>query len=111
MARKERIARYTADELKAMVAAGQSRTDWARVDRTTEEEVERQAAEDDAAFPEDWRDSAILGLPPRKQAINIRLDEDVIAWFKRLGPGYQTRINTVLRSFVKGRRGKEHAKG
>ncbi len=107
MARKERIAHYTANELKAMAKRGRSRTDWARVDRTTPEEIERQAAEDDAELPADWKDSATLGLPPRKQAVNIRLDEDVLAWFKRLGPGYQTRINAVLRSFVRSRRTKE----
>lgn len=49
------------------------------------------------------------GLPQRKQGVHIRLDADILAWFKSLGPGYQTRINSVLRSFVQARRrgGKE----
>ena len=38
--------------------------------------------------------------PVTKQAISIRLDEDVIAWFRESGPKYQTRINAVLRSYV-----------
>lgn len=33
----------------------------------------------------------------RKQAVNIRLDADVLAWFKNGGPGWQSRINAVLR--------------
>jgi uncharacterized protein (DUF4415 family) len=41
-----------------------------------------------------------LGLPPRKKHINIRIDADVLAWFKQTGRGYQTRINNVLRAFV-----------
>ena len=38
--------------------------------------------------------------PVTKQAISIRLDEDVIDWFRATGPKYQTRINAVLRSYV-----------
>ncbi len=36
---------------------------------------------------------------PAKTLISLRLDEDVIAWFKAQGPGYRTRINAVLRAF------------
>lgn len=41
------------------------------------------------------------GLQPRpaKAALSLRVDEDVIEWFKAQGPGYQTRINSVLRAF------------
>ena len=45
-----------------------------------------------------------MGLPPRKEAVNIRLDADVLEWFRRSGKGYQTRINKVLRAFVESRR-------
>ena len=38
-----------------------------------------------------------LQLP--KSAISLRLDQDVLEWFKTQGPGYQTRINAVLRAF------------
>ena len=47
----------------------------------------------------DWAD-AVLVVPPKKQAISIRVDEDVLGFFKRGGPGYQRRINAVLRSYV-----------
>ena len=36
---------------------------------------------------------------PSKELISLRVDEDVIEWFKAKGPGYQTRINSVLRAF------------
>jgi uncharacterized protein (DUF4415 family) len=41
------------------------------------------------------------GLPtaPRKEAISLRLDAEVLDWFRARGPGYQTRINAVLRAY------------
>lgn len=36
---------------------------------------------------------------PSKELISLRIDQDVIEWFKAQGPGYQTRINSVLRAF------------
>jgi uncharacterized protein (DUF4415 family) len=43
-------------------------------------------------------------LPDPKLPITIRLDQDVVAWFKRGGPGYQSRINAVLRAYVEAHR-------
>jgi len=42
------------------------------------------------------------GLPaaPRKAAVSLRLDADVLDWFKARGAGYQTRINAVLRAYM-----------
>ena len=39
-------------------------------------------------------------IPARKKAISIRVDEDVLDYFKRGGEGYQRRINAVLRSYM-----------
>jgi uncharacterized protein (DUF4415 family) len=36
---------------------------------------------------------------PRKESVSLRIDADVLAWFKAQGPGYQTRMNAVLRAF------------
>jgi uncharacterized protein (DUF4415 family) len=44
-----------------------------------------------------------LAHPNRKQDVHIRLDPAVLRWFKAHGPGYQTRINAVLRAFVQAR--------
>jgi uncharacterized protein (DUF4415 family) len=48
----------------------------------------------------DWSKAEVV-VPPKKQAISIRLDQDLIEFFKAQGPGYQRRINAVLRSFMK----------
>lgn len=42
------------------------------------------------------------GLPQsgRKAAISLRLDEEVLEWFRTQGPGYQTRMNAVLRAYM-----------
>jgi uncharacterized protein (DUF4415 family) len=48
------------------------------------------------------------GLKPlvRKEQVTLRLDADVLAWFKARGKGYQTRINDLLRAFVEAHRKK-----
>jgi uncharacterized protein (DUF4415 family) len=77
------------------------KTDWARVDALTDEDIAKAVANDPDAAPIDidWSD-AVLVIPPRKKAISIRLDEDVLDYFKRQGDGYQRRINAVLRSYM-----------
>lgn len=104
MAKKERIVRYSAEELAAKIARGESQTDWARVKAMPQEEVERLADEEDGPLPEGWESTIIIGLPPRKRDVHIRLDEDVVDWFRAQGRGYQTRINAVLRAFVESRK-------
>ncbi len=49
--------------------------------------------------PEGNWDTAVRGRfhRPRKEAISIRLDMDVLEWLRRKGPGYQTEINRILR--------------
>jgi uncharacterized protein (DUF4415 family) len=47
-----------------------------------------------------------VAWPQPKQAISLRIDQDVLAWFRNGGPGYQTRMNAVLRAFVEAQRGK-----
>jgi uncharacterized protein (DUF4415 family) len=84
------------------------RTDWARVRALTDDEIERMAAadEDNPATEEaDWADAAV-GLPPRKTRIHATIDADVVAWFKSHGPGYQTRMNAVLRRYMETQRRK-----
>jgi uncharacterized protein (DUF4415 family) len=78
------------------------KTDWARVDALTDEEVEASIANDPdwAEFKDiDWSD-AVLVIPAKKKAISIRVDEDVLDYFKSEGDGYQRRINAVLRSYM-----------
>lgn len=46
-----------------------------------------------------WR-AAKLSMPEPKDRLTIRIDRDVVQWLKRRGPGYQTRINAVFRSYM-----------
>ena len=87
------------------------RTDWARIRALTEDEIERMAAADadnPATEEADWAE-ATVGLPPRKTRIHATVDADVVAWFKSQGPGYQTRMNAVLRRYMEAQRRKGEA--
>jgi uncharacterized protein (DUF4415 family) len=95
---EERITRVTLAQARKM----KSLTDWERVRSMTDEEIERNAAEDPDNPPwsdEDWANARVV-WPQGKAPVTLRLDNDIIAWFKHHGRGYQTRINAVLRAFV-----------
>jgi uncharacterized protein (DUF4415 family) len=66
----------------------------------TEAEIRRAAPPELANLPEDFWDDGELVAPASKQAISLRVDEDVLTWFKQTGPRYQTRMNAVLRSYM-----------
>jgi len=78
----------------------ESRTDWARVHATTPEEIERQAVQDEAedGMVVDW-DSVSSNRPLPKAVLHMRVDQDVLDFFKQDGRGYQTKINAVLRAY------------
>lgn len=101
MRRSGGIVRYTAEEIDEMIARGEDQTDWAKVDAMTEEELEASISADPDDIHEeiDWT-KGFSGLPPFKKHINIRVDADVLDWFKATGRGYQTRMNNVLRAYV-----------
>ena len=68
----------------------------------TEAEIDAAARSDPDAQPTDadfWRGARVV-WPEKKDAVSLRLDKDVLAWFKRRGAGYQTRMNAVLRSYM-----------
>jgi len=65
----------------------------------TEEEIERTSPPELRNLPDDFWDHAVLVEPIGKEPISIRIDQDVLAWFRRSGPRYQSRINAVLRSY------------
>jgi uncharacterized protein (DUF4415 family) len=104
MRKKVDIVRYSAEQL-ARMRRSKSRTDWKRVENMSEAELEKSIAADRDDIHEelDWT-QAIIGIPPPKKDIHIRIDADVLRWFKKTGRGYQTRINKVLRAFVESRK-------
>lgn len=57
---------------------------------------------------EDWSEMAKL-YKPIKKPVTLRLDADVLAWFRKRGPGYQTRINRALRGLMTAERKKSGA--
>ena len=106
MKRKGSITSYSDEELKAMRERGEGRSDWSKVDSVTDEELERLIAEDsdEAPLPDTWPEGVEVGMPRPKAHMNLRVDTDVVEWFKRQGRGYQTRMNAVLRAFVEAQR-------
>jgi uncharacterized protein (DUF4415 family) len=73
----------------------------------TDEEIEEAVRNDPDAVPLDFNwDEAALVIPPKKKAISIRVDEDVLDYFRREGVGYQRRINAVLRSYMEQKKSK-----
>ena len=87
--------------------ARRGKTDWKRFDKLTDSDIRRAIRSDPDAAPEldaSWFRRAKLVVPEPKKAVSIRLDRDVMEWFRRHGKGYQTRINAVLRAYVEAQR-------
>jgi uncharacterized protein (DUF4415 family) len=107
--RTTRVSRADLDKLE-------DRTDWERVRNLTDAEIAAAAATDpDTVHPDDpwWREHLQQGgvvVPPnlRRRRVSLLLDEDVIAWFRRLGPGYQHSINHVLRRHMQDQQRRNH---
>jgi uncharacterized protein (DUF4415 family) len=79
----------------------ESLTDWERLDALEDEDIDLSDIPE--ITPEMFAKAIVRrGLrPPRsKQQVTIRLDDDVLAWFRAQGKGYQTRINSLLRAYV-----------
>jgi len=68
----------------------------------TEVELEDKIATDADwnDVPKDWHLRAEAVMPVAKKLLSLRLDTDVVEWFRQQGTGYQTRMNAVLRSFM-----------
>ena len=101
MARKEHIVKYTDKELRAMQECGESKSNWAKASAMTDAEIEVAIAgdADEASMVVDWS-KASVELPQPKAILNMRVDYDVLEFFRNQGKGYQTKINAVLRSYV-----------
>ena len=102
MENEESLTRFTSAELAARHARGESKTDFARLRAKTDADIESDIAHDPdyADIPENWYLHAKAVMPKSKRLLSLRLDNDVVDWFKQEGPGYQTRMNAVLRAFI-----------
>ena len=70
------------------------KSDLARIDRMKDCDIDYS---DIPRLDQTFFKKATMAWPPAKRQLTIRLDEDVLAWLKRHGKGYQTRINRILR--------------
>ena len=83
--------------MSANVSRKQSGTDWERIDKMSDEDIDTS---DIPPLDATFFANAPVRLPQRKVPITIRLDPDVLSWFRSLGKGYQTHINAVLRTYM-----------
>ncbi|MEM7536062.1 MAG: BrnA antitoxin family protein [Chloroflexota bacterium] len=74
-----------------------SKTDWARLEAMSDDEIDTS---DIPPLDETFFTQGELRLPKSKPMISIRIDADVLEWFKAQGAGYQTRMNAVLRLYM-----------
>ena len=77
-----------------------SQTDWNRVDELRDEDID--LSDTPEITPEMFAKAVLRkGLKPvvRKNQVTLRIDEDVLTWFKNQGRGYQTRINALLKAY------------
>lgn len=85
---------YTATQIRQM----EDRTDWDRLAREGDFE-----GEDEDDFEVDWS-TVRLVTPEPKKAVSIRIDPDVLDFFRAQGKGYQTRMNAVLRAYMEAKK-------
>jgi uncharacterized protein (DUF4415 family) len=81
--------------------SGTSKSDMARVRAMSDRDIVLSAEHPEASLKHVVRGIVRRGLKPvpPKASISLRLDADVLEWLKAQGPGYQTRINAILRAF------------
>jgi uncharacterized protein (DUF4415 family) len=73
----------------------------------SDREIENAVKADRDAAPilgKDWFRTARLALPERKVPISLRMDRDVVEWFRAQGRPYQPRMNAVLKAYVEAHR-------
>ncbi|HBG04261.1 MAG: hypothetical protein A2075_13720 [Geobacteraceae bacterium GWC2_58_44] len=112
MPKKEHIVKYTDEELVKVVKEEGTLSNWEKAAAMSEAEIEARVASDpdEAEMVMDW-DNTTVELPPSKVVLNMRVDKEVLDYFRKTGKGYQSRINAVLRSYVDQCEQRLHQKG
>ncbi len=83
--------------MKAEDLKKKSRTDWDKLGSMSDADIDYS---DTPQLDGEFFKKGELRMPKTKPLISIRLDSDVLEWFKSHGPGYQTRMNAVLRMYM-----------
>jgi uncharacterized protein (DUF4415 family) len=78
----------------------QGRANLAKLRRVTEAELQRSSPPELRELPRGFWDEAVPTLPAAKVPISLRVDSDVLEFFRESGPRYQSRMNAVLRSYM-----------
>lgn len=101
MAKKGFTRSSTATRPEKLPKRKGSRSDWAKAEAMTRAAIEADVAADpdEQGMEIDW-DNAMIELPQPKTILNMRSDRDVLDYFRKMGRGYQSRINAVLRSYM-----------
>jgi|GEM_PF-523924 len=91
-----------------MKARGEDLTDWNKVDVMTQDELDHLISEDpdEHTFVPDWT-RAELVEPEAKKSVHLRLEQDVIDFFKAQGKGHISRMQAVLRAYVNAHRARD----
>ncbi|MGH9873882.1 MAG: BrnA antitoxin family protein [Pyrinomonadaceae bacterium] len=92
--------------MRKKATSRKSETDWKRIDAMKDEDIDLSDIPE--VTPEMFARGIIRrGLKPvrRKDQLTLRVDSDVVAWYRKLGSGYQTKINALLRAYME-----EHAR-
>lgn len=99
MKKNKNIISYTAEELASKRAT--SRTDWNKVDSTTDHDLHKIIAADqeECDFIPDWTKAEIV-FPESKLSVNLRLDREIIDFFKKEGRGHISKMQAVLKAYV-----------
>jgi len=91
---------YMTSTARKVTKPSRGRADLTRLRRVSDAEIARTAPAELADLPDNFWDEPTIVLPSAKKAISLRLDEDVLSWFKASGPRYQSRINAILRNYM-----------
>ncbi len=86
MSEKTTFVRYTMSEIDAMRARG-------------EDETDPDAPEAEPLGEDFWKNAKVV-MPRGKTSVHLRVDNDIVDWFKAHGKGHLTRMNAVLRSYM-----------
>ena len=92
--------------MKKKSTSTKSRTDFDRLDKMKDEDIDLSDAPE--ITPETFAKAVVRrGLKPRtKKQVTLRVDSDVLEWYKKQGRGYQTKINLLLRAYMNEHRGR-----
>jgi uncharacterized protein (DUF4415 family) len=87
--------------MKKRTSSRVSKTDWKALRSMKDQQIKLSNEHPELDLKHIARAIVRKGLKPvpPKELIALRVDADVVEWFKSQGPGYQTRMNAVLRAF------------